>query len=346
MTRDSGRKSRNCVRRSYICGASWGQPIPRMSERGTVILGQHWRNRCAELTYITRSIAGAASRCGPVCVLVPGAVHRREADGAFDLVGIGEVGELRWPATLASDHTVVVDDLTPELASLLALVNPRSVLYLSSSVDDHNPAWRQLRAVSTEVGSRTLSIAPYVPVNPLATLHRHHGFGFTGYQLVLSGRPAANQATPPPAAAWISAAFHDSYVIVVENAVAAAWRGRVLRGTTSVDTRMDLWRLIAHANVCVDLDPGLRSPASASSPCASGRRSSCRSTLGRRRSMLGKVGAQPSVIRASCSLQCGACRPRRTGLRFRTPGDATQATATVTPLPSSDRYEHCWMRTD
>ena len=54
----------------------------------------------------------------------------------------------------------------------------------------------------------------------------------------------------------MSAAFHDAYVIVVENAVAAAWKGRVLRGTTSVDTRMDLWRLIAHANVCVDLDPG------------------------------------------------------------------------------------------
>ena len=183
-------------------------------------------------------------------------MHRREADGAFDLVSIGEVGELRWPETLASDHTAVVDELTPDLASLLASVDPRSVLYLSSSVDDHNPAWRQLRTVSTEVGSRTLSITPYVPVNPLATLHRHHGFGFTGYQLILSGRSAAIQTTPPPAAAWISAAFHDAYVIVVENAVAAAWKGRVLRGTASVDTRMDLWRLIAHANVCVDLDPG------------------------------------------------------------------------------------------
>ncbi len=221
-----------------------------------VILCRHWRNRRAELTYVMRTIAGAASRSGPVCVLVPGAAHRREADGAFDLVGIGEVGELRWPDALTSDHTVVVDDLTPEVASLLARINPRSVLYLSSSVDNHEPAWRQLRPVSSEVRNQTLSITPYVPVNPLATLHRHHGFGFTGYQLVLSGRPAANQVTPPPAAAWMSAAFHDAYVVVVENAVAAAWKGRVLRGTTSVDSRMDLWRLIAHANLCVDLDPG------------------------------------------------------------------------------------------
>ncbi len=202
-----------------------------------------------------RAMAGAASRCGPVRVLVPGAAHRREADGAFDLVGIGEVGELQWPEALASDHTVVVDELTPELASLLARINPSSVLYLSSSGDDHDPAWRQLSPVSTEIGSHTLSIAPYVPVNPLATLQRHHGFGFTGYQLVLSGRPAGNQ-TPPSAAAWITAAFHDEYVVVVENALAAAWKGRVLRGTTSVDSRMDLWRLIAHANICVDLDPG------------------------------------------------------------------------------------------
>jgi hypothetical protein len=227
-----------------------------MSEQGTVIVGQHWCDRRTELTYVTRCIAGAASRCGPVNILVPGVVHQREPDGAFDLMGIGEVGQLQWPRALSSDHAVVVDELTPELAAILARVNPRIVLYLTSSTGNHDPAWRQLQAVSSDVGGSASSVAVYVPVNPLATLHRHHGFGFTGYQLVLSGRPTANQTEPPSAAAWISAAFHDAYVIVVENALAAAWKGRVLRGTTSVDTRMDLWRLIAHANVCVDLDPG------------------------------------------------------------------------------------------
>ncbi len=227
-----------------------------MSDRGTVIIGRHWRDRHTELTYVTRCIAGAASRCGPVCVLVPGAVAQREPDGGFDLVGTGENGRFRWPEALGSDHTVVVDDLTPELALLLERINPRRVFYLSSSADDYDPAWLRLQPVSSGLSDPASSVGVYVPVNPLAALHRHHGFGFTGYQLVLSGRPAVDLAAPPFAAAWMSAAFHDAYVIVVENAVAAAWRGRVLRGTTSVDTRMDLWRLIAHANVCVDLDPG------------------------------------------------------------------------------------------
>ena len=77
-----------------------------------------------------RSIAGAATRCGPVSVLVPGPFGRREPDGAFDLDAIGPVGELRWPAGLPSDRTVVVDELTPELATLLSGVGTAAVFYV------------------------------------------------------------------------------------------------------------------------------------------------------------------------------------------------------------------------
>ena len=49
-------------------------------------------------------------------------------------------------------------------------------------------------------------IGVHVPVNRLAEQHRHHGFGFTDYLLVLSDR-TGEQAEPPPAAAWLSAAF-------------------------------------------------------------------------------------------------------------------------------------------
>jgi hypothetical protein len=34
------------------------------------------------------------------------------------------------------------------------------------------------------------------------------------------------------------------------------WRGRVLRGVVDVYTRTDLWRLVSHARVTVDLAPG------------------------------------------------------------------------------------------
>ncbi len=228
-----------------------------MTERGTVVVSRHWRDRRSELSYATRLIAGAASRCGPVSVLVPGAVGPSEPDGAFDLEGLGETGELHWPGEISGSHTVVVDDLTSEIAALLSRVGPRAVLYLTASSDVHPPSWRPLHLVDTGSGSTQPSVNLHIPVNPLAELHRHHGFGFTGYQLVLSDRrDCGNEEGPPPAVAWLSSAFHDADVLVVEDAVASAWRGGALRGRVNVDTRMDLWRLVAHANVCIDLGPG------------------------------------------------------------------------------------------
>jgi hypothetical protein len=74
--------------------------------------------------------------------------------------------------------------------------------------------------------------------------------------VLVLGDGSGEPALLPPAAAWLSAAFPDADVVVLENAVASAWKGRALRGKVSVDTRMDLWRLLAHAQVCVDLAPG------------------------------------------------------------------------------------------
>ncbi len=100
-------------------------------------------------------------------------------------------------------------------------------------------------------------VGMHVAVNPLAATHRHAGLGFTGYVLVLSDRAKRPPAQPPtPAVAWLTSRFHDRYIVVVEAGAAAAWRGRALRGVVGVETRTDLWRLLAHACVVVDLAPG------------------------------------------------------------------------------------------
>jgi hypothetical protein len=220
-----------------------------LSSPAAVIVGCHWLENRSELAFVTRSIAGAASRCGPVAVLVPGLPGRR-ADGAFDLEGVGPLGELEWPDGLTVETTAIVDDLTAEVAALLARVDPQAVQFLSDSVGTANPAWHRLALVG---GHDPVGV--HVPVNRLAEQHRHHGFGFTDYLLVLSDRTGAHEE-PPAAAAWLSAAFSRADVVVVEDAVASAWKGRALRGKVTVDTRMDLWRLLAHANVCIDLAPG------------------------------------------------------------------------------------------
>jgi hypothetical protein len=221
-----------------------------VSSAAAVVVGGRWLERRSELSFVARSIAGAATRCGPVAVLVPGVPDEREADGAFDLQGMGPPGALQWPADVPTDTTVIVDELTAEVAGLLARAEPPSALYLSATHRTAPASWRRLPLVGGDD-----PVAVHVPVNPLAERHRHHGFGFTDYLLVLGNRTGDHEG-PPPAVAWLSSAFNDADVVVVEDAVASAWKGRALRGRVSVDTRMDLWRLLAHANACVDLAPG------------------------------------------------------------------------------------------
>jgi len=255
-------------------GSSRRDTTQRMTECRTVVVATHWHDRSSELAFVTRALAGAASRWGQVSILSQGPPGHRVPDGAFDVLGIGPDDELGWPTGLSPDCTVVVDELTPAVTALLHTVAPRVVRYLSGAAGTgHEPGWQKLLAVNpvgtagpaaaagtaASAARATVSTMPavavYVPVNPLAERQRHHGFGFVGYQLVLSDRPTRLEE-PPPEVAWITAALPDVEVVLVEEAVASVWKGRSLRGRVSVDTRMDLWRLLAHAQTCVDLAPG------------------------------------------------------------------------------------------
>jgi hypothetical protein len=221
-----------------------------MAERPTIVVSRHWHEPRSELSFVTRAVAGAASRNGPTPVVVLGPAGAVAPDGAFDTVGMGHDGSLSWPADVPAEGRVIVDELTPELHGLLGRVGAESGLYVSRPHE--GPAyqtWRKIRLVGDD------AIGLFVPVHPLAASHRHHGFGFTGYVLVLSDR-AGHHVDPPAAVHWLTSALHDQWIVLVESAVASAWKGRSLRGTTSVDTRMDLWRLVAHAGVCIDLAPG------------------------------------------------------------------------------------------
>lgn len=237
------------------------------SDRTTLILSRHWKSPESELSFVTRSVAGAASRTSDVLVVVPAPAGRTHPDGAFDLIGIGAgaggswppPAEAAWPEGLPVETAIIVDD--PDGAALALHAhfapgrNAHAVVPAAAKADGGSmPA---LRFTGPPGAGTSELISLHVPINPIAATHRHNGLGFTGYLLVLSDRTAAAGVSPPTAmAAWLTARFPDMNVVVVEDATAAVWRGRALRGVVSVYTRTDLWRLVAHALVTIDLAPG------------------------------------------------------------------------------------------
>jgi hypothetical protein len=231
------------------------------ARRSAVILTSSWQEP-SELAFVTRAIAGAASRTGTVRVITPMPAGSSTADGCFDLLGIGtargggwpEPTEARWPS-LGEHPRWIVDELDRGAGPLArAFGNGHGVLSVAPVPAGAPTGIRQLALVGSAFGD---GLGLHVPVNPLAAGHRHMGLGFTGYILVLTDRSASPSVDPPtPAVRWLTSRFYDRYVVVVEAGAAAAWKGRALRGVVPVDTRTDLWRLLAHAQLTVDLAPG------------------------------------------------------------------------------------------
>jgi hypothetical protein len=234
--------------------------VPKSAPKpAALFLSSNWFDEGSEVSFVIRSLAGAGSRSAQVMVAAPGR-EGRTPDGAFDVVGLGpsSAGEwpdddhLIWPDDVPANSTVVIDQIGAAPAALLRRLQRRPTRPVLPQMPD-DPAALPLRPTV----ARPDFIGIEVPVNPMAAEHRHSGFGFTDYFLVLTDRAGRPDPAPPTdGVAWLTAAFHDDYVVVVEGAQASAWKGRALRGNVAVDTRTDLWRLMAHARLTVDLSPG------------------------------------------------------------------------------------------
>jgi hypothetical protein len=235
-------------------------------EKSTLLLSRTWNAHHSELSFVTRSVAGAASRTSEVTVIVPAAAGQTEPDGAFDLfgTGIGRGGswptpsEAAWPAQLAEIATIIVDEADTTTLDLLDKFAPGHPVRAIAHVGGEDRAVLPL-AFTDPSGNDDAAdfIGLHVPINPIAATHRHNGLGFTGYLLVLSDRAGSPDVSPPTdMVAWLTARFPGANVVVVEDVTAAVWRGRVLRGVVPVYTRTDLWRLLAHARITIDLAPG------------------------------------------------------------------------------------------
>jgi hypothetical protein len=122
-----------------------------------LIMSRTWKRRDHELSYVARSVAGAASRSAAVTILTPGGPAVPEADGAFDVIGIGiGAGDdwpspeaAIWPHGLADDATIILDELTTSSLLLLQALGPsRRRWAISSSTSTEDPSTSILSPVS------------------------------------------------------------------------------------------------------------------------------------------------------------------------------------------------------
>lgn len=242
------------------------------------VLSRSWTQPAGERGAVIRSLAGALSRCSSVDVLVAGRAGDRGVDGVFERIGIGIAAEGRcWPeptvATIprTGRYGAVISDEGDTSALALArarLPGTRILLAGRPCTPGGAPATTldvgyhdgppRTGGVTLDAGDM-LPVGLYVRVHPYAAERTHHELqGATGYVLVLSGRDGAHAtaAVPSGQVRWLLARFARQRVVVVEDAVATVWRARGPVGRFGVHTRMDLWRLLAHAGMTVDLCPG------------------------------------------------------------------------------------------
>src|SRR5580704_11044413 len=72
-----------------------GDPSPSVS---TLVLSRHWHDTSSEISFVIRSLAGAASRLGRITICTPGAPGPASPDGGFDVIAIGTGITTPWPA--------------------------------------------------------------------------------------------------------------------------------------------------------------------------------------------------------------------------------------------------------
>lgn len=239
---------------------------------------------CEEL-FVLRSWLGALSRNTRVDIVTLESPRAPHPDGLFDLYAIGPAtSDGHWPVSLDMDSLLSnkatcalmrSDDL--EAQRLWERLEPNGTLLAWStgapleiganatltvtpgqrdSIMRRHRDWDLDSSYPALSSNNVVATGLYIPINALAAKQRHNGLGFTDYLLVLTDRTGVIRWDEPPSiASWIAARFPSEHLVVVEAGEASVWHERSLRGRIGVDTRADLWRLIAHARATIDLGP-------------------------------------------------------------------------------------------
>lgn len=254
-----------------------GSPSPAHLRSGAgrvLVLSARWSRTPSETAFVIRQVAAAALRSGrAVDVRVPGAGSW--ADGAFDVVGVGAPsGTGPWPpAPACGEGGRAPGGQGPYTCVLVEARDHGALAYAGSSDVGHprilmvgrephaatTPAegagattYRSLVADLCPLGAAESRIG--VPVAVGASPTRWLGVRTgSSYVLVLGGAPTSRHSP----AEILARRFPRHLIVQVDGGVATAWHlRRQRRHRAGVHTRADLQRLLAHASLTVDSQPG------------------------------------------------------------------------------------------
>lgn len=253
-----------------------GRTTAASAAAGIAVLSAAWGSEGDESAYAARVLAGAASRLGPVDVLGPWDPGPRP-DGAFDPYGLGRPAPgRRWPAVADAAtagargrggsglgrapggwRAVLVDAGDAEAVDVAGGLLPGVPVLEIGGGGLSTPCLELVPGAAASALGHPVGL--HVPVHALARDRPHLELGpVAGYLLVLSGGAprTALPDRPPDAVAWLVARYPRRPAVLVENGTATVWRSRSCVRRFGVHTRMDLWRVMAHARATVDLGPG------------------------------------------------------------------------------------------
>jgi hypothetical protein len=197
-----------------------------------------------EAALLARSAAAALSRSATLAIWLP-ENNCLPYDGAFNPKPL--------PIRSVNTTSTPIYDLgAPDVIALLH--NDQGAI---SQIESLYPTTPQLLIGGSSENSLSVTTSatrkpdlPYLPINPMALTRRHNALAETTYILVLDSQSQDDLVN------WCIAGFPEDHLLIVRDGVAHIWHLRSPIGSFSVDTRTDLWRLMAHASVTVDLSPG------------------------------------------------------------------------------------------
>lgn len=228
------------------------------------VVSPAWGRPGDEMAYVVRQVAAALTRLTTVEVFVPGGTPA--PDGAFDprpVEGGSAETAPRDPSGGSGNSdfaAVLVDDGAEAASSIAELRFPGVPLIAVGAARDGAGEGNagDVPVLSAGVGPSAggvYQVGSLVAVHPAVSKWQRVRSGVE-YLVVLDRGDGEGQASSTRLVRRLSRRFPTRRIVVVANAVGALWRYGIPVVKGPVSSRTDLWRLMAHASMTIDLAPG------------------------------------------------------------------------------------------